>query len=78
MKSSIKSSIKQVNYWYNGLTGNVEWVVEYKSGRNVTYQKNKLPKTVQKWLGEDSTKLAEIGDTGTGHWHTETYREKEN
>lgn len=72
----MKNNIKQVTYWYNAMTGNVEWTVEYKSGYHRMYEKNNLPKNVSKWLQGDNVELVQIGDTGTGAWHVERWEVK--
>ena len=72
----MKSNIKQVTYWYNAMTGNVEWIVDYKSGYRRLYKKNTLPKKVREWLQRDEATLVQIGDTGEGAWHVERWAEK--
>lgn len=70
------NNIKQVTYWYNAMTGNVEWTVEYESGYQRTYAMNTLPKKVRNWLQGDNATLVKIGDTGEGAWHVERWAEK--
>lgn len=75
----MKSNIKQVICWYNAMTGDVEWTVRYKSRRYRMYEKDKLPKSVSKWLQQDNIdniELMQIGDTGTSAWHVERWEVK--
>lgn len=68
------SNIKQVIYWYNAMTGNVEWNVEYKSGYWRNYAMNTLPKKINRWLQSDKAALVKIGDTDEGAWHMEKWK----
>ena len=72
----MNSTIKQVTYWYNAMTSNVEWIVEYKTGYRRMYAINTLPKKVNCWLQSDKATLVQIGDTGEGAWHVERWEEK--
>lgn len=69
-----KNNIQEVIYWYNAMTGNVEWIVEYKTGYRRTYAINTLPKSVRKWLQSDEATMTQIGDTGEGTWHMEKWK----
>lgn len=72
------NTIKQVAYWYHAPTGNVEWIVDYKTGYRRTYrsyEKETLPKTAKNWLQSDESKLVQIGDTRHGAWHVERWAE---
>lgn len=70
----MNSNIKQVSYLYNAPTGNVKWIVEYKTGNRKRF--DALPKTAKDWLQSDKSKLVQIGDTEHGAaWHVERWAE---
>ena len=71
-----KNNIQELTYWYNAMTGNVEWTIKYKSEYTRTYAKGTLPKKVLNWLQSDKAALVKIGDTGEGAWHVEKWAEK--
>lgn len=71
-----KSTIKEVSYWYNAITGDVQWIVEYKTRCRRRYKANTLPKKINCWLQSDKATLVQVGDTGDGAWHVERWAER--